>query len=65
MHEEMNIRTKKPYIENPENRIDNQELAQEFWCNFLRRNWSFFCFLMYGQTKSERKCTFCDAPPVI
>jgi hypothetical protein len=48
LHEEVNLRMSKPYIENPENRADTMELSLEFWANFLRRNWSVFVFLYYG-----------------
>jgi len=49
MHEELNIRQKKPYIEKPESAGRNpDELAMEAWSNFLHRNWSFIVFLFYG-----------------
>jgi len=48
LHEEVNVRLIKPYIENPENRPDTIELSLEFWSNFLKRNWSVFVFLFYG-----------------
>ena len=48
LHEEVNIRMKKPYIENPSNRADTLNLSLEYWANFLRRNWSVFVFLNYG-----------------
>ena len=64
LHEEMNLRTKKPYIPNPELRPDTLKLSREFWSNYLRRNWSFWVFLMYGQIKSTIECTQCDSKKV-
>ena len=48
LHEELNLRTKKPYIPKPEFRPDTLELSYEFWSNFLRRDWSTPVFLFYG-----------------
>lgn len=48
LHEELNVRQKKPYIEKPEHRPDTLELSYEFWSNFLQRDWSFLVFLFYG-----------------
>lgn len=56
LHEEVNIRMSKPYIENPENRPDTVNLSYEFWANFLRRNWSVFVFIFYGQIRSALQC---------
>ena len=60
LHEEINLRKSKPYIENPdsENR-DLIELGLESWANSLRRDWSFFFFLFYGQMKSTLECMSC------
>jgi ubiquitin C-terminal hydrolase len=60
LHEELNIRMKKPYIEKPSsNRREESELAVECWANFLHRNWSFIAFLFYGQMKSRLVCNIC------
>ena len=64
LHEELNVRQKKPYIESPEYRKDLKKTNDEFWCNFLRRNWSFLVFLYYGQMKSVTKCTVCHTQKV-
>jgi len=56
LHEELSVRQKKPYIENPEFRPDTIELSYEFWSNFLRRDWSFLVFLLYAQIKSTVEC---------
>ena len=59
LHEELSLRTKKPYIAKPEFRPDTIELSYEFWSNFLRRDWSFLVFLFYGQIKSTIECQNC------
>ena len=49
LHEELNIRMKKPYIQNPESKNrDLNELGIEQWSNSLLRNWSIIFFLFYG-----------------
>ena len=60
LHEELNIRVKKPYIEDPDHRSDKVELYNEYWSNFLRRNWSFLVFLFYAQYKSKIRCLTCS-----
>lgn len=61
LHEEHNIRMKKPYIENPtSDRRNELELIGEYWSSFLLRNWSFFVFLYYGQYRSYIKCMSCS-----
>ena len=60
LHEELNIRQRKPYIESPDNREDIKKVNDEFWANFLRRNWSFMVFIFYGQMKSLLKCDVCS-----
>lgn len=65
LHEEVNIRMSKPYIENPENRPDTVNLSYEFWANFLRRNWSVFVFIFYGQIRSALQCEYCKTLKVI
>jgi ubiquitin C-terminal hydrolase len=57
LHEELNLRLEKPYMENPDS--DNRkivELGLESWSNSLRRDWSFIFFIFYGQLKSELNC---------
>ena len=56
LHEELSLRTRKPYVEKPESRPDTLKVSYEFWCNFLRRDWSFLVFLFYGQIKSTLEC---------
>jgi len=65
LHEELNVRIKKPYIENPENRKDSVELSHEFWSNFLQRNWSFLVFLFHGQLRSTIECQTCGRENVL
>ena len=49
LHEELNLRMKKPYIQNPESKNrDLNELGLEQWSNNLLRNWSIIYFLFYG-----------------
>ena len=49
LHEELNLRMKKPYIPNPESKQrDLNELGVENWSNSLLRNWSIIYFLFYG-----------------
>ena len=60
LHEELNVRQKKPYIASPEFRKDSKKVNDEFWSNFLRRNWSFMVFMFYGQMKSLIKCDTCN-----
>ena len=61
LHEEVNIRLDKPYLENPcSDDRDEDDLRTEYWSNFLRRNWSFVCFAVYGQLRSFIKCLECD-----
>ena len=57
LHEEINLRKSKPYIENPPSTDRNLvELGLESWGNNLRRDWSFIFFLFYGQMKSTLEC---------
>ena len=61
LHEELNLRNDKPYVENPNS--DNRnviELGLESWSNSLRRDWSFIFFLFFGQLKSTLNCQTCD-----
>lgn len=49
LHEEVNLRKTKPYIENEESFNRNLvDLSLEQWANGLRRDWSVFYFLFYG-----------------
>jgi ubiquitin C-terminal hydrolase len=61
LHEEVNLRMKKPYIENPESE-DRQvmELGLEYHANSLRRDWSFFFFTFYGLSRSSINCITCN-----
>ena len=60
LHEEVNQRIKKPYIQNPESESRNlYDLSIEYWANSLERNWSFFNFMFYGQLGSTLTCTSC------
>lgn len=53
LHEELNLRQKKPFITNPESKNrDVTELGIESWSNALQRDWSIFWFLFYGQMRS-------------
>jgi len=53
LHEELNVRMNKPYIEKPSSQgREERELSTECWSNFLHRNWSFIGFLFYGQMRS-------------
>lgn len=52
LHEEVNVRIVKPYVENPDHLADTEELVHLYWANFLRRNWSFIVFLFYGMIRS-------------
>ena len=62
LHEELNLRMKKPYIQNPESKNrDLNELGLEQWSNSLLRNWSIIYFLFYGQMRSQISCMQCRA----
>ena len=60
IHEDLNLVTKKPYIEMNEqpNRAD-EIVAKEFWDGFIARNKSIIVDLMYGQLKSTVTCLTC------
>lgn len=61
LHEELNLRLEKPYVENPDS--DDRkivELGLESWSNSLRRDWSFIFFMFYGQLKSTLNCQKCN-----
>ena len=60
LHEELNVRMNKPYIEKPTSQgREERELSIECWSNFLHRNWSFIAFLFYGQMRSLLQCQKC------
>ena len=61
LHEDLNKVTKKPYIEYKDsNDRPDQEVSQEFWEGFKKREKSIFVDLFYGQLKSRVQCTKCD-----
>lgn len=60
LHEELNIKSEKEYIPNPENYDGTEEqLSGEYWANNLRRNASFIHSLFLGQMKSTLTCAEC------
>ena len=60
LHEELNLRLKKPYISNPDSKGRRvQSLALENWSNTLKREWSLMLFLFYGQMRSNLTCKQC------
>ena len=65
LHEEMNIKDTKEYIPNPEN-FDHkeEELANEYWSNNLRRNASFIHSLFLGQLNSNLICENCQSKKI-
>jgi len=57
LHEDLNLVTHKPYIENPDSHgRDDASLALEFWNNYLHRNQSIITDVFTGQLKSQVKC---------
>ncbi|TNV87076.1 hypothetical protein FGO68_gene9179 [Halteria grandinella] len=62
LHEELNLRLEKPYIENPDYSPERNvtDLALETWSNSLRRDWSFIFFMFFGQLKSTLNCQTCN-----
>ena len=61
LHEDLNRVKKKPYIEDldSDDNIDEMELADRSWCNYLLRNRSIIVDLAQGQLKSKLKCLTC------
>ena len=60
LHEELNLRIEKPYVENPDSNTENVlELGLETYSNHLRREWSFIYFMFYGLLKSQLMCKDC------
>jgi hypothetical protein len=61
LHEEINLKEAKEYIANPESYDGNDEqLANEYWANNLRRNASLIHSLFTGQLKSNLICSKCE-----
>ncbi len=60
LHEEINLKSEKEFLMNPEtyNGTD-EELANEYWANNLRRNFSFIHSFFVGQLKSNLSCQGC------
>lgn len=58
LHEDVNSVSKKPYVEykDSENRTD-EEISNEYWQGFLKREKSIFVDLFYGQLKSRVQCS--------
>ena len=65
LHEDLNLRLKKPYIENPPS-LDREmvSFALENWSNTLRREWSFIFHLLYGQMRSKLTCQKCKTESI-
>lgn len=60
LHEELNLRNEKPFINNPNSKDrDPITLGLECWSNALQRDWSFIFFLFYGQMRSVLNCLEC------
>lgn len=60
LHEELNLRTRKPYLANPDSKNrDLGELSLEMWSNSLQRDWSLLYFTFYGQMRSQLTCKNC------
>ncbi len=65
LHEELNIKSDKEYIVNPENYDGCEEqLSGEYWANNLRRNTSFIHSLFLGQMKSTLTCGKCQVKKI-
>lgn len=62
LHEEINLKDEKEYIMNPD-KYDgtDEELANEYWANNLRRNISFIHSLFLGQLRSNLSCMVCES----
>lgn len=60
IHEDLNRVKVKPYVEDPTFQgITEQEYANKFWENHLKRNNSVIVDLMHGQYRSEVECPDC------
>ena len=61
LHEDMNLRKTKPYIENPDSENRNvTDLGFESFSNSLKRDWSFITFMFNGQNQSSLECLTCN-----
>mmetsp|Transcript_1310 Transcript_1310/g.1668 ORF Transcript_1310/g.1668 Transcript_1310/m.1668 type:complete len:234 (-) Transcript_1310:929-1630(-) len=61
LHEDVNKVSRKPYVEYKDsNGRQDEEISQEFWEGFQKREKSIFVDLFYGQLKSRVQCTRCD-----
>lgn len=51
LHEDLNMVVKKPYVENLEGKIgdDEEQLARNSWINFLKRNLNDIVMNFFGQ----------------
>uniref|UniRef100_A0A7R9UAR4 USP domain-containing protein n=1 Tax=Pinguiococcus pyrenoidosus TaxID=172671 RepID=A0A7R9UAR4_9STRA len=60
LHEDLNRVRKKPFIEQPDsNRRKDEVVADEWWKNGLRRDWSIVTSTFSGQFKSCLYCPTC------
>ena len=66
IHEELNCKDNKMYIEISEQNYDesNIECALRFWTMYLNRNDSIITDLFTGQFKSITKCPVCDSTTI-
>ena len=54
LHEDVNAISKKPYVEYKDSAgRSDQEISEEFWEGFSKREKSIFVDLFYGQLKSR------------
>lgn len=65
LHEDVNSIFQKPYVqyqeysENGKTRKRDEQIANEYWAGFKKREQSIFIDLFYGQLKSKLTCTKC------
>jgi len=60
LHEDVNLVTKKPYVEMQDSAGRPDEVvAKEFWDGLMKRDNSIFVKLFYGQLKSRVTCSIC------
>lgn len=67
LHEDINLISVKPYIENPDYKTykgTEEQLSQQYWANYLRRNCSFIYALFSGQMKTIMQCKKCNSKKV-
>lgn len=61
LHEDLNDVTSKPYIEHKDfDGRKDEEVSNEYWEGFKKRDKSIFIDLFYGQLKSRVQCTVCN-----